>query len=276
MQSERITQHIKQRLIRVPGIDSGPGAIHAKSILRHVAIICQNSELSGIAARSFVLMSPLLLVHIAGGAVGLLSGGVSMSFRKGSRWHGIAGNVFFVSMLTMSGMGMFLALLKSQPTNVFGGALTFYLVATAWLTARRRAGKPGLIGWGAFLAASALSAVILSFGIEAARDPTGMKDNVPAPMFFFLATVALFAAMGDLRMLLRGGITGRPRITRHLWRMCFGWFIASGSIFIARPHLFPAIMARTHMLLLLGILPLLLMLYWLFRIGLVARLASAR
>ena len=276
MQAERITQDIKQWLIRVPGIDSGLGAIHAKSILRHVAIICQNSELRAATVRRFVLMSPLLLVHIAGGAVGTLSGGVAISFRKGSRWHAVAGNVFFVSMLTMSGIGVFLALLKSQASNVFGGALTFYLVATAWLTARRRAGKPGPFDWGAFLVASVLSAVIISFGIEAARSASGMKDNIPAPMYFVLATVALLAALGDLRMLLRGGITGRPRITRHLWRMCFGWFIASASIFIARPHLFPAIMQRTHMLLLLGILPLLLMLYWLFRVGLVARLALVR
>ncbi len=210
-------------------------------------------------------MSPLLLVHIAGGTIGLLSGGVTMSFRKGSRWHGIAGNVFFVSMLTMSGMGVFLALMKSQVSNVFGGLLTFYLVATAWLTARRRAGKPGIADWGAFFVACAIGAVIMTFGIEAARS-AGMKDNVPAPMYFVLASVALLAAMGDLRMLLRGGIGGRPRITRHLWRMCFGWFIASGSIFIARPQLFPAIMLRTHMLLLLGVLPLLLMIFWILRV----------
>lgn len=179
-------------------------------------------------------------------------------------------------MLTMSGMGVFLALMKSQASNVFGGLLTFYLVATAWFTARRRAGMPGIVDWGAFLVALALGAVIMTFGIEAVRSVAGSKDNIPAPMYFFLSSVALLAAMGDLRMLVRGGITGRPRITRHLWRMCFGWFIASGSIFIARPQLFPAIMLRTHMLLLLGVLPLLLMLFWLFRVGLVARPALTR
>jgi hypothetical protein len=51
----------------------------------------KNSERGATAARTLVRMPPLLLVHITGGAVGLLSGGVAMSFRKGSRWHRIAG-----------------------------------------------------------------------------------------------------------------------------------------------------------------------------------------
>jgi len=67
-------------------------------------------------------------------------------------------------------------------------------------------------------------------------------------------------------MLVRGGIFGVHRIARHLWRMCFALFIASGSIFIARPQIFPAILSRTHTLLVLSILPLILMILWLFRV----------
>jgi hypothetical protein len=78
------------------------------------------------------------MLHIAAGTVGLLSGGVAVFCRKGSRGHAIAGNVFFVSMLTMSGCGALMAAMKSQPGNIVGGALTFYLVATAWVTARRQ------------------------------------------------------------------------------------------------------------------------------------------
>jgi len=70
----------------------------------------------------------------------------------------------------------------------------------------------------------------------------------------------------DLRMLLRGGVFGVQRIVRHLWRMCFGLFIASASVFIARPHLFPAILRRTNVLLLLGVLPLLFMVFWFLRV----------
>ena len=100
--------------------------------------------------------SPILLLPICFGGIGLLSGAVAMSFRKGSRGQGIAGNVFFVSMLSMSAAGTYMAFMKSQMNNVFGGVLTFYLVATAWATARRRDGKTGILDWVALLLALAL------------------------------------------------------------------------------------------------------------------------
>jgi hypothetical protein len=178
----------------------------------------------------------------------------------------MAGNVFFISMLTMSGIGASLALVKQQAGNVFGGILTFYLVSTAWLTARRRDGQTRKFDWVGLLAALMIGCVILSFGVAAAQSPSFSKDGVPAPMYFVLASVALLSAVGDLRMLLRGGLFGIHRIIRHLWRMCFGLFVASGSIFIARPQLFPAFMRTTYLLIVLGVLPLLLMIFWFVRV----------
>jgi len=210
--------------------------------------------------------SPLLLVHICAGTIGLLSGFVAMALRKGSRYHGIAGNVFFVSMLAMSSAGASLALTKHQSSNVFGGLLTFYLVATAWATARRRDGQTSKLDWIGLVAALAVGIVIATFGLEAAASSTGTKDNVPVPMYFVLCSVALLSAVGDLRMLLEGGLFGTQRIARHLWRMCFAWFIASGSVFLARPHLFPAIFRETYALVFLGFLPLLLLIFWFLRL----------
>jgi len=48
-------------------------------------------------------LTPLLLVHICGAVVGLLSGYLAMLVRKGSGLHEAAGRVYVVSMLTMSG-----------------------------------------------------------------------------------------------------------------------------------------------------------------------------
>lgn len=210
--------------------------------------------------------SPILLVHISGGAVGLLSGAVTLSFRKGSRAHGVAGNVFFVSMLIASGAGAYLGLRNSEMDNVFGGVLTFYLVATAWMTARRQDGQTGICDWIGFVVALAIAVAAVVYGIEAAHSPTGMKGGSPAGGFVLPGFVALLAAVGDARMLWRGGLAGVQRIARHLWRMCFALFVACASIFLARPQLFPALLSRTHVLFLLGILPLVLMVFWLVRV----------
>ena len=48
--------------------------------------------------------------------------------------------------------------------------------------------------------------------------------------------------------------------------MCFALFVAAGSIFLARQHLFPAILQKTGALVFLSFLPLLLLVYWMVRI----------
>ena len=212
------------------------------------------------------MRSPLLFLHIAAGTVGMLSGFVAVFLLKGSRRHGLAGSIFVIAMLCLSASGVYLAIMKSQPGNILGGTLTFYLVATAWLTARRRDGEPGIFDWGALVVVLAVGIVEVTWGIEAAMSPTGLKYEYPPWPYFFLGTVAVLATVGDVRMLMRRGISGTQRIARHLWRMCFALFIAASSIFLARQHLFPAILRKTGVLLLLSFLPLILMIFWLVRV----------
>jgi hypothetical protein len=209
---------------------------------------------------------PLLTLHIISGTLGMLSGYVAVFLLKGSRRHAIAGNVFVIAMLILSASGFVMAVMKSQPGNILGGAVTFYLVATAWMTARRREGKPGIFDWCALMVISAVGVTEVTFGIEAALSPTGLKHGYPALPYFMMGSVALLATTGDIRMLLRRGISGTPRIARHLWRMCFALFIVASSIFLARAKLFPAPFRKTGALFLLSFLPLMLLVIWLVRV----------
>jgi hypothetical protein len=210
--------------------------------------------------------SPILLLHIASGTLGMLSGFVTVFLRKGSRRHGLAGNVFVVSMMSLGATGVYLATLKHQPGNILGGALTFYLVTTAWLTARRRDGEPGIFDWGALLVVLVITIVEVTLGVEAANSPTGLKYDYPPWPYFIFGFIALLATVGDIRMLVRRGIAGSQRLARHLWRMCFALFIAAASIFLARQQLFPAILQKMGVLVFLSVLPLLLLIFWLFRV----------
>jgi hypothetical protein len=214
------------------------------------------------------MRSPLLVLHIIAGTLGMLSGFVAVFLRKGSRQHGLAGKVFVISMLCLSASGVYLAIMKSQTGNVLGGTLTFYLVATAWLTARRKDGdwKPGIVDWGALLVVSTVAAVEFTRGSQAAMSPTGMKDGFPPWPYFVFGSVAVIAAAGDIRMLVCRGISGTERLARHLWRMCFALFVAAASIFLARQQLFPALFRKTGALVFLSFLPLMLMIFWLIRV----------
>lgn len=210
-------------------------------------------------------MSPVLAIHICAGTVGLLSGAAAVSLRKGSRRHGVAGKVFVVSMLSLGASAMYLAARKHQIANFVGGILTIYLVSTAWLTARGKHRETSKFDWAATLVPVGVGVSILINGIQRVTNPGAFHDGVPAAMNLFLATVVLLAGAGDVRMLVRG-LSTTQQIARHLWRMCFALFIASGSIFLARPHLFPKFLQETNILLLLGVLPLLLLIFWIIRL----------
>src|SRR3974390_608059 len=210
--------------------------------------------------------SPMLVLHICSGVLGFLSGAAAISFRKGSPNHALDGKVFVITMLSLSASGVYLAVVKSQAGNVLGGVLTFYLVVTAWLTARRTGEETGIFDWSALLVVSTLSMVTITWGLEAASSPTGLKHDYPAGPYFFLGAVAVIVTVGGLRMLLRKGISGTPRVARHLWRMSLALFIASASIFLERQHLFPDLLRKTGVLFLLSFLPLLLMIFWLVRV----------
>lgn len=211
---------------------------------------------------------PLLVIHIAGGTVGVLSGYVAVFLRKGSRRHALAGDVFVASMLTMATCGAILAVMKSEVGNILGGLLTFYMVFTAWLTGRHRDGKPSPWDYAAFPIVLGVVIVEYTYGIEAVFSPTGAKDGYAAPIYLVFGTLALLALIGDIRLFVRGGILGTQRLFRHLWRMCFGLFIAAASVFLARQQLFPAFMRKTGMLFILSFLPLVLIIFWRIRLHL--------
>jgi hypothetical protein len=183
-------------------------------------------------------------------------------------------------MLTMAAGAVYLAIVKHQTSNIGGGILTFYLILTAWLTARRREGQTGIYDWLALLIPLTLGVLTWMNGIRMLRSGAPSEDGVPVGMTLFMGTVMLLAAAGDVRMLLRGGVSGAKRIVRHLWRMCFGLFIAAGSFFLGpsnRPlrllsavglgqHLSPALFSTT-LYLILSLLPLILLIFWVFRVS---------
>jgi hypothetical protein len=164
--------------------------------------------------------------------------------------------VFVVSMLTMAASAVYLAALKHQNDNIGGGILTLYLVATAWVTAKRKDGETSVFDWFAMVVPLALGVGTWMSGIRMVQGGS-QEGGLRVGMAFFMGTVLLLAAAGDLRMLLRGGVFGLQRIVRHLWRMCLGLFIASGSFFLGQgSKIFPGVFRGSPLLLIPAFLPL--------------------
>ena len=204
---------------------------------------------------------PLLILHIFGGTVGLLAGTFAIAVRKGSRLHRASGNVFTIAMVTLASSALCLAIMKSQQANIIGSIVTFYMITTAWLAGRGR--NIRWSDWVGLFGGLGGAVAVFTLGVHTLHHP---DINAPAGMSFFMGAVLLLATAGDVRMLTAGGITGRQRITRHVWRMCFGLFIATGSFFLGQQQVFPAFLRGSVFLTILALLPFPLMIYWVIRV----------
>ena len=226
----------------------------------------------------FAAANLILFLHIAGGTVGIISGAVALLSRKGERLHRVAGTIFLVSMLIMATIGAAASPFLPVPSmpNVFAGILAFYLVATGWVAVKREDGRIGRFEKGGLGVALGIVAAGTSFILIAMNSPSGRIDNMPPEGFFMFVLVGAIAAAGDLKMILRGGISGSARIARHLWRMCAALTIASGSFFLGQQRIMPAYMRGSPWLFVPVIAPLLLMVFWLIRVRFMPRFKSPR
>jgi hypothetical protein len=166
-----------------------------------------------------------------------------------------------------------------NPFPYASSTITLYLIGTGWLTARRSEGETSRMDWVVLLIPLTIGILTWENSIEVLRSGATSQNGVPVGMSFFMGSICLLAAVGDVRMLLRGGVFGVKRIARHLWRLCFGLFIAAGSFFMGpsnRPlrlfsavglgqHL-PSVVVSTTLYLILTILPLVLLIFWLARV----------
>ena len=212
-------------------------------------------------------------VHVAAGALGLASGTVAAFARKGGWLHRQAGTVFFGSMVIMAVFAAWLAVARpGQIVNLFIAAFTLYLVATAWMAARRQ-GAAGLPEKIALVVALLLLApfAALSFELVAGIAPpfegtVPLEGPVLVAIYAFTSVLAI-AAAADARVVFAGGIAGPARIGRHLWRMCLGLTLAAGSAFTnGLPRLLPGPMHVRPIYFLPQFVPLVLLVFWMIRV----------
>lgn len=215
-------------------------------------------------------MNPLMWIHIAGGSAAILAGALAVAARKGGRVHASAGTWFAVSMLLLGVTASILGRMKEDPDSGLGGLLVCYFVLTSWVTARRRDGTTGRFEIFACAAAVGTAALMALGGFMGATTPAG-----PGPVFA-IAAACLLAGLGDFRTILRRKLTPAQRLSRHLWRMCFAFFIATGSFFLGQQDLMPKAVRGSPILFVLAFAPFAVMLYWLVRLRVAKAIARSK
>ena len=212
-------------------------------------------------------MQATLLVHIVAGSLGLVSGFVALYAAKGAPLHRKAGMVFVCVMLTMAFTGTIIAAVRgaAPALNIPAALVTAYLVVTGLATVRPPASGSRWLNLGAMLVAFAVGLICLVFGLEALA-AGGKRHGMPAFPFFMFGVIGLLGSMGDFRMMRSGGLTGRPRIARHLWRMSLALLIAAMSFFFGQADKLPQAIRIPGLLALPVLAVLVTLLYWVRRI----------
>ncbi|MES1198976.1 MAG: hypothetical protein ABUS48_03250 [Pseudomonadota bacterium] len=218
-----------------------------------------------------IALYAVLWTHIGGGGFGILAGTVALFTRKGEKLHRAAGNVFFIAMLAMAGVGAIVAPLLHDRVSSVAGVMTLYLVTSGWVTVKRR--ENSLSAWeiGGLFWALAFAIAGYIFISMAMRDPSGTVDGQPPQALYVFATIGTLAALCDLKIVFRRGIAGPQRIARHAWRMSLALLVATGSFFLGQQQVMPVFIQGSPWLILAALYPLPLLIFWVFYVRLSKR-----
>lgn len=177
------------------------------------------------------MLNFILMIHVVFGTVAVCCGGIAMISKKGNRPHRLAGKTYVVTMLIMAASGLTAALYHNQMINVIAALLTSYLVITAWHAAKYKSIEQDKWVRLPFVCIVLVGVGGCSMGVLALYSANQAYAGFTHIAYFFIGGVALFAALLDAYILVKGRLTQKQRMIRHIWRMSFSYFIAAGSLF---------------------------------------------
>lgn len=218
----------------------------------------------------------LLYAHIAGGIIGMFAGTVASLASKGKLIHRKAGQVFYWAMLVCYLIGALVApfLQTGQRTNFVAGILALYLLTSGVSAAKRHKFNAGVTEKLGLVIAFTITFLGACFILLAHNSPTSTIDDSPPQAFVLFVVAGTLALIGEIRVLLVKTLTNAQRTIRHLWRMCFSFFIASGSLFFGQPGIFPDWFNSSMLPLLFGFFPFFILLIFLGRALVKSRTSS--
>lgn len=219
-------------------------------------------------------MSASLLAHAVTGTAVVLGGTLALVLRKGSAPHRLAGRLFVIAMVSMGpvvALGAWRHPGSISPLGVVFVIFVVYLVLSAWSTISQPENRLGVLDYTAPVAALTIGAASLVLGLtmpggiaEAAGEAAG---EAPMEAYFFFSALAFVALLLDINHLRSGGLSGRHRIIRHVWRMNCAMFFATSSLFTGPGAIvFPEWIRGHDALIIPQLWVLALALYWIVRL----------
>jgi hypothetical protein len=215
-------------------------------------------------------ISLLMAMHMLTGSVVVLSGAMALLLSKGSSQHKMAGRLFVGSIILMGPVVAAEAWLLPGRISSLGILFVFfiiYLVVSAWLTIHRSEPGIGPLDILAPVFALCISIAGLIMGYDAVSNPSEAEALPPNEAYFFFSALAFVAMLLDANNLKSGGVRGKHRIVRHVWRMSCALFFTTSSLFTGPGSIvFPESVRGNPLLSIPQMLVVIIAIFWIYRL----------
>ncbi len=220
------------------------------------------------------MLSILTVLHITSGAIGLLTGYLTILLRKGDPQHKRIGKVYIWAMLTLGVTGSIVAFARDIPLSMMNALVVCYFVLSSLSTIRNPIHSTTVYDKLLMVSAWLITSGFLYFIVQVSRSETGQLGGFGSGAYIAFGSVMLCAAIADVRYLLKSGLSRKQRLVRHLWRMLFPLFMASAAFFLGQASLFPQSIRAIEILVIPVAFVILSLLYWTAKVSLNKDLAA--
>lgn len=178
----------------------------------------------------------ILILHIIGGTVALVSGGIAFTVRKAKGWHTKSGITFYYAMLLMGVSAIILCVLKFNPFLLIVGLFSLYMAITGYRSIRLSADKPVSLQTDWFVWRLTLCVMLFYLLVYLQSANTGM-----APVLMVFSTILLLMLILDFKFLKKKQTRNRQQLLRrHISRMGGAYIATVTAFFVTNVHLEPA------------------------------------
>ena len=184
-----------------------------------------------------IIFKVTLILHIVGGAVGLLTGTLNLIGKKGDKKHKLIGKVFFVSMLASGASSLVLAYLHPNYFLFMVGVFTLYMVGSGQRYLKHKqlnASDSKALEW--TITALMLLAGLLFVGIGVY---TLVKSNLFGLVFVVFGGLGLMFVRQDFKNYKGKSTVKNYWLVEHLQRMTGSVIAAMTAYLVVNSMYFP-------------------------------------
>ena len=208
------------------------------------------------------MLSILIVLHIMAGAIALISGLLIIIFAKGNARHRLYGDIYLIAMLLLGLTGVVVATVRDIPLSMLNGFVLCYFVLSSLSTIRNTEYKINIFDKLLAVFACVLVFSFAWFAYQVTKTDSGQLGGFGIAEYIVFGSVMLFCAIGDIRYILKSGLSTVQKLVRHLWRMFFPLFMATAAFFLGQAKLFPKSLQSIELLVIPVLFVVFSMIYW--------------